>query len=233
MAKVRPYGGVQARDRVAERRRRLLDAGLEVLAGAERAIEPTVRAICAVAGISMRYFYESFSDKDALVAAVFDAVIADIAATTQAAVAAAPPEERNRAGIANLVRVIADDVRVGRLLFDTRLSGRVLLRKRAELGGFFALLSGQYVAMGDEQPDEEPVKAVAHFVVGGVGQTIGAWVAGTVEMTQAQLVDQLTGIVDVLAAGRRSASVLGTVTASSDVNSFVQQANSSVIPSGS
>jgi AcrR family transcriptional regulator len=199
MAKVRPYGGVQARDRIAERRRRLLQAGLELLGGADRPAELTVRAICGEAAISARYFYESFTDKDQLVAAVFDGVIADIAATTQAAVAAAPRDEQNRAGIANLVRVIADDARVGRLLFNAQLSHPVLARKRAELGGVFALLSGEHVSAAYQLPRRAWVTAVAHFVVGGVGQTISAWVSGDIDMTQAQLVDQLTRIVDELA----------------------------------
>ncbi|BBZ26344.1 TetR family transcriptional regulator [Mycolicibacterium madagascariense] len=197
---MRPYGGVQARDRVADRRRRLLEAGLQLLGSSDRPDELTVRAVCAEAAVSARYFYESFTDKDQLVAAVFDGVIADIAATTQAAVAAAPRDEQNRAGIANLVRVIADDVRVGRLLFNAQLTNPVLARKRAELGGVFALLSGDHVTTAYRLPRREWVTAVAHFVVGGVGQTISAWVSGDIAMTQAELVDQLTGIVDTLAA---------------------------------
>ena len=55
-----------------------------------------MRAICSQAGLTARYFYESFTDKDDFVAAVFDCVIADIAATTQAAVAAA--RRTSRAG---------------------------------------------------------------------------------------------------------------------------------------
>ncbi|WP_284231402.1 TetR/AcrR family transcriptional regulator [Mycobacterium antarcticum] len=190
---------MQARDRVAERRRRLLDAGLEVLGGPVQPTELTVRAVCTEAGISARYFYESFTDKDALVAAVFDRVIADLAATTQAAVAAAPPEEETRSGIANLVRAIADDTRVGRLLFSAQLSHPVLARKRAELGGIFALLSGEHVTTVSRLPHDESIKTVAHFVVGGVGQTLSAWVSGDIRLPQAQLVDRLTRIVDALA----------------------------------
>ncbi len=200
MSTVRPYGGVQARDRVALRRRRLLDAGVELLGGADRPPELTVRALCAEAATSARYFYENFTDKDAFVAAVFDGVIADIAATTQAAVAAAPRDEQNRAGIANLVQGIADDPRVGRLLFDSRLSHPVLARKRAELGGVFALLSGQHVAHAYRVPHHEWVDTVAHFVVGGVGQTISAWVSGEIACDRHTLVDRLTLIVDQLAA---------------------------------
>jgi len=205
MTQVRPYGGVEASDRIAERRRRLLDAGLDLLSGADRA-ELTVRAACAHAGISARYFYESFTDKDHLVGAVFDRVIAEIAATTQAAVAAAPPAEQNRAGIANLVRTIAGDARIGRLLFDAQLSHPVLARKRAEAGGVFAVLSGQHVRSAHEVADPEWVTAVAHFVVGGVGQTISAWVSGDIDVDQAGLVDQLTRMVEglaVLAPGQR------------------------------
>jgi AcrR family transcriptional regulator len=201
MAQVRPYGGVDARDRIAERRRRLLDAGLQLLGGSDHPPELTVRAICAHAGISARYFYESFTDKDELVEAVFDWVTADIAATTQAAVAAAPPDELNRAGIANLVRTIAGDSRIGRLLFNAQLSNPVVARKRAGLGGFFAMLGGQHVTTAYRVPEDEWVKAVSHFVVGGVTQTLSAWVSGDLRLDQAQLVDQLTRTVDDI--GRR------------------------------
>ena len=200
MADVRPYRGVQARDRVAERRRRLLEAGLELLGGSDSPPELTVRAVCAEAGITARYFYESFTDKDALVAAVFDQVVADIAATTQAAVAAAPPEEQNRAGIANLVAAIAVDARVGRVLFNPRLTNAVLARKRSEAGGLFALLSGEHATSAYALPDDAWTKAAAHFIVGGVTQTISAWVSGEVALSQPQLVKHLTRLLDGLTA---------------------------------
>jgi AcrR family transcriptional regulator len=202
VAQVRPYGGVDARDRIAERRRRLLDAGLELLGGSDHPPELTVRAIGEHAGISARYFYESFTDKDHLVAAVYDSVIADIAATTQAAIAAAPRDEQNRAGLANLVRVIAGDARVGRLLFNPQLSNAVLARKRAEVGGVFALLSGQHATAAYQVSQNGWTTSVAHFVVGGVGQTISAWVSGDIDLDQAQLVEQLTRIVDDIARRR-------------------------------
>jgi AcrR family transcriptional regulator len=203
MTDVRPYGGVQARDRVAERRRRLLDAGLELLGGSDSPPDLTVRAVCAEAGITARYFYESFTDKDALVAAVFDRVVADIAATTQAAVAAAPPEEQNRAGIANLVDAVAADARVGRLLFNPRLTNAVLARKRSEAGGLFAILSGEHATSAYALPDDEWTKSAAHFIVGGVAQTISAWVSGDVALSQSQLVSHLTRMLDGLAARER------------------------------
>ena len=119
----RPYAGVDAADRLATRRYRLLEAGLDLL-GADRP-DPaalTVRGICSAAGLTARYFYESFADKDEFVSAVFDRVIGDLAASTQAVVDAAPPSEQTRAGIDNVVRTIAGDARIGRLLFSAQLS---------------------------------------------------------------------------------------------------------------
>ncbi|HEY4795002.1 MAG TPA: TetR family transcriptional regulator, partial [Mycobacterium sp.] len=81
----RPYGGVDAADRLATRRARLLEAGLDLLGG-DVAADLTVRGVCRQAGVAARYFYESFADKDEFVGAVFDSVIAELAFTTQAAV---------------------------------------------------------------------------------------------------------------------------------------------------
>jgi AcrR family transcriptional regulator len=198
MAQVRPYRGVEAADRVAERRRRFLQAGLDILGSDPDLSELTVRGICGQAGVALRYFYESFADKDDLIGAVFDWVIADIAATTQAAVAAAPVKEQSRAGMANIVRVIAADPRVGRLLFSSQLSNAVVARKRTESFALMAMLTFQHAgALGARNDDR--VRAASHFVVGGVTQMITAWLAGDVGLDNDQLVDQLAGMIDALA----------------------------------
>jgi AcrR family transcriptional regulator len=196
----RPYRGVEAADRLATRRSKLLGAGLDLL-GADRqdAAELTVRGICRRAGLAARYFYESFADKDEFVAAVFDWVIADLAATTQAAVAAAPPEEQTRAGMANVVRTIGGDPRVGRLVFSAQLANAVLVRKRVESNTLFAMLSGRHVENALRVPENDRIKAAAHFVVGGVAQTISAWLAGQVRLDPDQLIDQLASLLDELA----------------------------------
>ena len=199
MAQVRPYRGIDAAERLAGRRRRLLDAGLELLGTADRdPAELTVRAICAQAGLGVRYFYESFTDKDHFVGAVFDSVIGDIAATTQAAVASAPTDEQARAGMANVVRAISADPRVGRLLFSVELSNTVIVRKRAESTALFAMLLFQHAgALGALENDH--VKAASHFAVGGVTQAISAWLSSDVRLDQDELVDLLAASIDQLA----------------------------------
>ena len=194
----RPYRGVDAADRLASRRASLLEAGLDLL-GDDESVELTVRVICRQARMTARYFYESFTDKDQFVAAVFDRVIAELATTTQAAVAAAPPDGQTRAGMANIVRTIGGDPRVGRLLFSAQPANAVLVRKRVESGALFAMLSGRHVENALRMPENDRIKAAAHFVVGGVGQTIGAWLAGDVRLEPEQLVDQLASLLDELA----------------------------------
>jgi len=198
VAQVRPYRGVEAPERDAARRRRFIDAGLDLLGGSDDLDDLTVRAICRQAGVAVRYFYESFTDKDDFVAAVFDSVTAQMASTTQAAVAAAPPAEQNRAGITNIVQMISQDPRVGRLLFSTKLANSVLLRKRAEHGGIFVMLSREHIQNALQLPGNSRISATAHFVVGGVTQTLSAWLAGEIALPPEDLVGQLEAILGVL-----------------------------------
>lgn len=195
MTGARPYGGVDAIDRLERRRARLLDAGLDLLGSDVDPAELTVRSICAKANVATRYFYESFTDKDEFVGAVFDWVVSELAITTQAAVSAAPSLDQNRAGMANIVRCIHTDPRIGRLLFSAQLSNATVARKRQESGALFAMLSGQHVEITLDRPSNDRIKAFAHFIVGGVGQTISAWLAHDIRLAPDELVDQLAAII--------------------------------------
>src|SRR4029077_5184552 len=55
----RAYGGVSAEDRIAARRAKLLDAGLELF-GTRGYATTGVKDVCREAGLTDRYFYESF-----------------------------------------------------------------------------------------------------------------------------------------------------------------------------
>lgn len=66
----RRYGGVALEDRKAERRDRLVRAAVAVSARLGRD-GATVAAICAEAGLTARYFYESFQNRDELFIAAF------------------------------------------------------------------------------------------------------------------------------------------------------------------
>jgi AcrR family transcriptional regulator len=196
MTERRQYAGVDGAERLARRRGQLLEAGLQLLGGDTDAAEMTVRGVCQTAGLATRYFYESFADKEQFIEAVFDWVIARLGATTQAAVAAAPATEQNRAGLANIVGVIEADPRIGRLMFGAGVGHPAVIRKRGDSDAFFAMLSGRHVETVLQRSADDQIKAFAHFVVGGVSQTLSAWLAGEIALDATELTDQLTAIVD-------------------------------------
>src|ERR1700690_3386694 len=65
------WRGQSPAQRSAVRRGQLLPAGLEMF-GTAGWRQSTVRGICAAAGLSERYFYESFASRDELLLAVYD-----------------------------------------------------------------------------------------------------------------------------------------------------------------
>lgn len=86
----RRYGGASFADRQAERRRRLIMAAIAAFERVGRD-GATVAAICAEAGLTARYFYESFPSRDALFLEAYRLVQAELLAdVTEAAVAPEP-----------------------------------------------------------------------------------------------------------------------------------------------
>lgn len=77
----RPYGGVKAEARRQDRRQRLLAAGLEVF-GHRGYHHTTVRDICDAAGLTERYFYESFKTLRLLFDAVHEPLRDELARIT-------------------------------------------------------------------------------------------------------------------------------------------------------
>src|SRR5688572_31769757 len=59
----RSYGGKTVAERAAERRSRLVDATIAVLSASGEA-HATMTAICVEAGLTERYFYESFRSEE-------------------------------------------------------------------------------------------------------------------------------------------------------------------------
>ncbi|MER5393057.1 TetR/AcrR family transcriptional regulator [Saccharopolyspora sp. NPDC002686] len=200
---LRVYGGVRGDDRTAERRAQLLEAGLDLLGAPSDSPALTVRGACQQAGLATRYFYESFADRDALAAAVYDHVVDDLASTTLEAVTTAGPDEhaKARAGVENIVRTIARDPRRGRLLFSVSLSSPLLARRRLDSSRLFAaLLGGQAQDFYGitESPDLE---LTTHFIVGGLAQALTAWLDGTLRLDEPDVVEHCTRLLLTIAAG--------------------------------
>jgi AcrR family transcriptional regulator len=78
----RQYGGVDADQRMHERREKFIAAGLESF-GTLGYGQATIRGICQLAGLTERYFYESFNNKEDLLCAVFNRLISELEAGAQ------------------------------------------------------------------------------------------------------------------------------------------------------
>src|SRR6202166_2305136 len=73
MATEREYAGHPAEDRQSARRERLGEAAIRVY-GEAAYRNATVKAVCEAAGLTERYFYESFESSEALLIAAFETV---------------------------------------------------------------------------------------------------------------------------------------------------------------
>ncbi len=205
---LRTYGGVAGVDRRAGRRARFLEAGLELLGAAERDRGLSVRGVCRQAGLATRYFYENFADRDALVAAVYDDVVATIAERTLESVRAAEgAEAKVRAGLGTLVRRIAEDPRRGHLLFSPALDDAVVARRRvASTRMFVRLLVGQAREFYDlptpeattpdaaGATDATALDLTAELLVGGLAQVLSSWLTGALAVTEQEVVDRCAAL---------------------------------------
>jgi len=70
----RTYAGVDARLRREDRRKKLIEAGLETF-GTKGYAKTNIKTICSLAGLTERYFYESFKHKEDLLCAVYKELI--------------------------------------------------------------------------------------------------------------------------------------------------------------
>ncbi|HEY2769563.1 MAG TPA: helix-turn-helix domain-containing protein [Solirubrobacteraceae bacterium] len=191
------YGGVDAADRQAERRARLLDAALELL-GTEGWQAATVRAICSGAKLTPRYFYEGFTDRDELLLALFDQIAQEAAAAVLEAVSRAPVDARAKAhaAIGAFVELVTDDPRKARVLFAEAMGSEPLTRRRFETLRMFAqLVAGQardFYGMDDVA--DPLVEESALMLVGGLAEILLGWLDGIVHVTREQLIDDCTAL---------------------------------------
>src|SRR3954462_16041887 len=108
----RAYGGISADDRIAARRAKLLDAGLELF-GTHGFGATGVKDVCREAGVTDRYFYESFNDGRALFLAVFDRLTDELflEVATATAEAGGGPARQVRLGGGQVIHAPAADPR--------------------------------------------------------------------------------------------------------------------------
>lgn len=187
--KLRAYGGESGDVRVTRRRAALIDAALDMLAEPEPGAV-TVRGICSRAELTPRYFYESFENADALVGAVYDLIIEQIAERALAGFnAGSGPRDKVAGAVEAIVDIIESDPRKGRVFFSDTLRSPVIAAKRVEMLALFTHLTFQSAPQVAEVSGGQETLAAAHFQVGGLGRLLASWTEGLIELDRAALVD--------------------------------------------
>lgn len=198
MTEPRPYRGVAFEQRREQRREALIETGLDCLAE-DGLSGVSVRSVCARARLTPRYFYENFADLDGLLVAVVDAVAAEVAARSLAAIAQAPDdlEAQVRAAVDAGYGVVADDRRKADALLVAAAGHGPLQDRRREIVLQYADLAlANLPALGGARTaaDRRQAKATALFLMGGAAELIAAALSGTVRLSRARVVDHLTAL---------------------------------------
>ncbi|WP_433755567.1 TetR/AcrR family transcriptional regulator [Nocardia sp. CA-135398] len=193
----RSYGGRAAEDRVAERRNRLVDAGVEVV-GRGGVAALGMRAVCRQAGLSQKFFYESFSNIEALLHAVYAAALSRM----EDAVAPAVSSGDLRGVFDAAARLMEADPRICRILLIEPLADVGLRRHvRATTPGIAVSALGGLIGGA---PDDPLVRMRFSALFGALISLFVEWTEGNLGTDRRAFVDHVTEVAKQL-VGPRSA----------------------------
>jgi len=205
--KARLYRGLAKDERCAERRRRLIEAGIQVF-GTDTYHGGTVRAVCVAAGLTERYFYESFLNREQLLHAVYEFLVDGLHDHFDAVLEAPPadPEAYIRAVLAiyfDFVETNRPGARI--LLFEVLgVSTDIDNLYRQTMHGFGALLLRAVAPLRAPGPPSVPdEELVADGLVGAVVHMAQRWVLGGYRQSQGEIAACARAIVVAVARDLR------------------------------
>ncbi|WP_127781825.1 TetR/AcrR family transcriptional regulator [Rhodococcus sp. X156] len=199
----RPWRGQQPEQRQAERRAKLLEAGLQIL-GTEGAAAVTMRGVCREAELTERYFYESFRNREQLLVAVLDMVAlrARDAVLQTLSAGASNRAELIRELVRVFTRYVRDDPRRARVMFVESLAAPELIRRGAELvSEFTAPIAAVAASFGTERGrvDELDVELDALATFGAVAYLYQRWLRDGFTISTERMVEHVSLVVEQLA----------------------------------
>jgi AcrR family transcriptional regulator len=165
----------------------LIAAGVDLLGG-EAGPALTVRAVCRAAGLTERYFYESFSDRDEFVRAVYDDVCTRAMSTLSSSTSAQDAVER-------FVALMVDDPTRGRVLLLAPTVEPVLTRSGASwMPSFIELLQRKVTRItGIAEPAVQAMAATG--LLGALTALFIAYLDGRLTATREQFIDHCVDMV--------------------------------------
>jgi AcrR family transcriptional regulator len=188
---VRPYRGVSAQDRAADRRASLVQACLD-LVGEHGPASVTVEAVCLRAGLTKRYFYESFADREAALGTILDGFHDGIERGVLAAIRECAPADRPRTVVELIVSSLEADPRVARLFAEANAVEVLRVKREAAVERYVVLLRELVLPFPDHGEDSRSARdVISRLIVHGTTDTIAAWLRGGFTADRHQLVDSI------------------------------------------
>ncbi|WKX71631.1 TetR/AcrR family transcriptional regulator [Streptomyces sp. XD-27] len=191
------YAGRSAQERRAERRQRLLDAGLRLFGDSPGYRATSVTALCEAAGLSTRQFYEEFGGLEEVLATLHLFVNDQAEQATRAALAESEGldlEHRAQAVFRAYASAATSDPRHIRIAFveivgvSPRLERQRLVR-RARWVELIRAAAVEAAERGEAAPRDYRLAATAF--IGAVNGLLHDWTAGQVDATLDEIVDEL------------------------------------------
>lgn len=185
----RVYGGRSEDERRADRRGRLIDAGLELF-GTEGWSGVTIERLCTAAGVATRSFYEEFTSREALLKAVYEDIMTGVVSTVLPRVLAAEgtPEQRIRVGLAGYVDYLTEDPRRAKVAHQEIRAAGVLEQDRQAM----ALRFADIIATETRLTQDATGRVMGLALAGAVSEVLVDWVA------QPEPRPQTTTMIDTL-----------------------------------
>ena len=183
-----PFKGVSAADRRIDRRRRLVESAFKI-AGTEGAGALGVGRVCLAAGLTKRYFYESFASLTQLQSAVVDHAIATMSQRVDP-FAPTQPGGSPQPWLEAFVGALVDDQRLARVLLAETHGGALSAFRHQIIN---VAIAGMAPPGSDPQADLR-ARLVAFAQIGTLSELCLAWHQGQLAMERMALVDALADL---------------------------------------
>ena len=196
---MRDYDGKTAAERIAERRERLIDAGVELF-GDRGYAATSIRSVLQQSGLRDRYFGESFADLDSLLAAVYSRLIDEEISGCAAAIdKTSGGSEGARAMIDTITRSFEKNPGKARIKSREVLSGGPVAREQRRAG-----LRRLAQLVADLLPSSTTLKQsdvllLGLSIVAAADELLMTWIESPGGLTRDRVVDVVTLLFDATA----------------------------------
>lgn len=189
----RTWRGQTIQERRAGRRERLIDAGIELF-GTRGYRNTPVKAICEEAGLTERYFYEAFEDRESLLDAINSMIHEDCRATTVKAIedSADDLEESMRDGLTAFAQELTRDPRRARIqeIEVVGVSPEMEHKRRETIHTFAGIVADRVRELGGrEEVGPLQLDVVSLGLVGSVNEQLIDYVLGYIEIEIDELIE--------------------------------------------